>query len=75
MTEQEVEDILGGPPGDYRRGPTSNPFVGKSWSRGWGTGEPGMKKSWLGDDLFVHVFFNQDGRVSGVFFVEVWHPE
>ena len=54
MTRVEVEDILGGPPGDYRNGPT-----GKALFPKLGRLTPGYE-FWWGDEGFIAIRF--DGR-------------
>jgi hypothetical protein len=58
MTEAEVEEILGGPPGDYRTGPP--PEFESHFSSG-----PLLMdlRTWQGDDGDAEVCF-RDGRVS-----------
>jgi hypothetical protein len=56
MTRAEVEHVLGGPPGDYRTGPSVPPPLPygnryMSWDE------------WQGDGGFVFIQFDDDGRV------------
>jgi hypothetical protein len=60
MTQTEVEEILGGPPGDYTTRPGGFlPLVFAVSMK--------PRKTWQGDECVVHVTF-EDGRV---FWVEV----
>lgn len=59
MTEQEVEAVLGGPPGDYSSGTMTFVIEGK-YRRGEGT-EP---KDWASDEGHIRVWFG-DGKVAG----------
>jgi hypothetical protein len=64
MTQAEVEEVLGGPPGDYTTRPGGFlPLVFNSAGL-----EP--RESWHGDECVVHVTF-QDGKVSRVEVVKV----
>ncbi len=60
MTRDEVEAILGCPPGDYTTGPCDTPPLG---SRGF------IRDKWLSDTGIIVVLFNDDGRVV---LVEFW---
>jgi len=58
MTVAEVEEILGGPPGDYRTLPPPPFQVGISF------GPPLDRRKWRGDGIDVEVCFNNVGRVG-----------
>jgi hypothetical protein len=66
MTRAEVEKILGGPPGDYRTRPESNNLLLFPPASGGLVPLPGARKSWAGDEVVVHVYF--DGSI-------VWRKE
>jgi hypothetical protein len=59
MTQQEVEDLLGSPPGDYS----------PSDYAPWDLGEPhytstdGNVGIWMNDRILIEVIFDADGRV------------
>jgi hypothetical protein len=55
MMEQEVEEIIGGPPGDY------SPFL-PTWTRVVEVAGDNHQ-SWVGEELIIHVGFDSDGRV------------
>jgi hypothetical protein len=71
MTERDVEDLLGCPAGDYREGEVLGwrPAAG-----GWQAEEITYRRSWFGNDLFIHVQFDESDRVVGAFAVETWSP-
>ena len=60
MTLQQVEDLLGGPPGDYgwrRVGSSSMTMEGV-------LAPPGSKEMvWFNDDKRIEVYFDKQGRV------------
>jgi hypothetical protein len=58
MTQDEVEEILGGPPGVYSE---RSPSDGISFEIA--LSEPCEQKLWLGKRGVAHVWFNQRGRV------------
>jgi hypothetical protein len=65
MTEKEVEQILGGPPGDYR---TRTAIYGGLMAIPAGVLENAEQKrtygrTWTGNEVQVDVLFDQSGRV------------
>jgi hypothetical protein len=64
MTQDEVEALLGGPPGDYGQYPsggfdmTAEGFVCPSGS---------VEKLWYDDDHRFEIFFGDEGKLAGVF--------
>ncbi len=71
MTRSEVEEILGGPPGDYAgpeafaaAGRCGDPMDARAVIRRW-SGEPDERwQQWLSDDALVLVHLDAHGRVS-----------
>lgn len=57
MTLGQVQDILGGPPGDYRTPPLAGSGIGIASSAG---------ECWRGDRLSIFVRFDAAGRVEGI---------
>src|SRR5688500_6164812 len=64
MTQEEVEQLFGMPPGDYSTGPTV--FI---YAHSGGLGIIANKASsslrWTGDEREVVVYFDQNGRTIG----------
>ena len=65
MTQAEVEELLGGPPGDYQTGRGSGMFVIDFLSPG-----DSVSKEWTGDDGVALVAFDRSGRVVTCQFFE-----
>jgi hypothetical protein len=63
QSEAEVEEILGGPPGDYRRGSRSMTF-----DVALDAIPPNVLKRWRGDEGLALIQFDPDGRVIAVDF-------
>jgi hypothetical protein len=66
MSRQEVETILGGPPGDYSTGPvvtTFAPIVNLTRDPWWCCEE--RDPTWIGNDGKIIVRFGDDGTVHG----------
>ena len=61
MTQAEVEQVLGMPPGDYSTRPTN--FLCASTTSSPMPKEMRYHRSWAGNDLLVDVYFDQNGRV------------
>jgi hypothetical protein len=51
MTHQEVEALLGGPPGDYTSSPVAEMVSGAQWRN---------STPWVGDDGAIYVWFEED---------------
>jgi hypothetical protein len=68
MRSQEVEALLGGPPGDYTTGQV---FYDELIRR---TGlKPGWRQEhWAADEGRILVVFNEDDRVEEAWFEENW---
>jgi hypothetical protein len=56
-SQAEVEEVLGGPPGDYRTRP-AQVFLDH-----WAFGRPGRLEVWYGDEGAVLVYFDSTGEV------------
>jgi hypothetical protein len=88
MTREQVESVLGGPPGDYSTGPTIGP-----WFRWWFIGgseewpfehivTPNERfVSWRNDETEVDVVFDDSGTVTAAMEGQVrriplnWHDD
>jgi hypothetical protein len=71
MPRQEVEAILGGPPGDYM---TDHRFLALDI---WGNGvlmRPGQRAEWWGDGGIIQVGFDPADRTIWTRFVAVLRP-
>jgi SmpA / OmlA family len=64
MNEQEVEAILGGPPGDYTTGPW-RVELREAWDKGH------TRRLWISDSGRIAVFFDQQGLARSAAFVEL----
>ena len=72
MTEDEVQEIIGGPPGDYTGGKADYVDKGGPWKYWIGDKEiSGVYKGWVGNRGVLWVSF-QDGRVDGTDFERVY---
>src|SRR5688500_6429655 len=60
MTRQEVENLLGGPPGDYGSGNVVAEWGTFSPEGLLGQSNPNVKV-WLGSDFFISLLFSEDG--------------
>lgn len=59
MSQQQVEELLGGPPGEYGRN------TGDVWMSTEGYITPGeTEKRWWDDENRLEVFFDNNGRVT-----------
>jgi hypothetical protein len=67
MTEREVIDLIGSPPGNYGLGEAT--IMHKSWIY---TREPAGKKDWLGPKTAIRVVFDDDGKVRDKCLYDVW---
>jgi hypothetical protein len=71
MTADDVESILGGPPGDYSTHSNATTSSVKLKSEG-----DNNTKVWLGNDGLAVVKFDERRQVDGVSFIEFsWMPE
>ncbi len=68
MTQREVEDILGRPPGDYTDRRETLPDGRWKYVAGWMRGHPSYPREWLSDDGRVMVFFDKGGCVVGNYY-------
>jgi hypothetical protein len=84
MSQKEVEDVLGGPPGDHRRSKdigwheATSPVRPDVWRRMFSDEGVGnqtiLTKGWVSDEGLVYVDFDPTtGRVKSVRFVPVHH--
>jgi hypothetical protein len=65
MSEQEVEDILEVPEGDYRTVPVGSPDGGYGPTDYFGSGAETVKRRyWCGDRRWIQVGFDSQGRVA-----------
>jgi hypothetical protein len=76
MTLPEVEGILGGLPGNYSRFPDNEASL---WALDWADPELSLhyfrgREAWVGDELAVAVWFNDQGRVRRKAAFEVPEP-
>jgi hypothetical protein len=71
MTQKEVETILGGPPGDYRTGPTGDYKIRirAKYSPGAGTWPP--PSDWQGDEGVARFRFDAGGNMIAKEFLEI----
>ena len=69
MSQKELEVLLGGPEGDYRNCET----LGLRQIGRWGK-ESERRRTWLGNEAFIYVFFDENDRVMGAYCNETWHP-
>jgi hypothetical protein len=74
MTLTEVEDVLGGPPGDYGRskGEILDSVCGSSLSNAIEVDPNG--KNWLASEFAITVCFDDEGRVTGKGTALVYRP-
>jgi hypothetical protein len=59
MTQAEVVDLLGAPPGDYARNGYVLPVYGVV------TADGVTRKEWIDDDRVYEVHYNREGKVVG----------
>jgi hypothetical protein len=75
MTEEEVEAILGGPPGSYEAWPRTRPPFDPSdppYTRaGLLLPDRSIWRSWIGEHGVAWIFFDPSGRVEKASFVEI----
>lgn len=59
MTRQEVQELLGAPPGFRARGKVASPITYSGPGASW---RDGVEEWWTGDEAAVLVFFDAQGR-------------
>jgi hypothetical protein len=84
MTEREVIDIIGAPPGNYGFGEGEVEPIFTDWIM-WDTNDPELRtprgpvqlsdsRTWLGQESGIEVFFDIDGKVASKSQRTVWRP-
>jgi hypothetical protein len=63
MTRQEVEAVIGGPPGDYTTREYMPLPLGIRYCQ---------HEQWVGDEGMIFVYFDQAGRVRDAVHVDIW---
>lgn len=58
MTRQQVEELLGVPPGNYSQGGRAEYFA-------WGFERPPWGEEWIGDEVAIIVNFDENDLVMG----------